>query len=70
MRLFGTVRYFDSGKGFGRIQPDRCDKEVLVHATALDVAHIDSLKEGDRVSFELEDDKCGHDKQAGHLERA
>jgi cold shock protein len=58
------------GSGFGFIQSDRVDMDVLVHATALQAVGIASLKEGDRVSFELEDDKRRRGKQAVDLKLA
>ena len=65
----GTVKFFNSAKGFGFIEPDDGGKDVFVHATALEGADIRALNEGDRVSFELEDDRKGRGKQAGKLKR-
>jgi CspA family cold shock protein len=69
MRLNGTVKFFNSTKGFGFIAPDEGGKDVFVHATAVEAAGIRALNEGDRVSFELADDKRGRGKQAARLER-
>jgi cold shock protein len=69
MRRSGTVRFFNAGKGFGLIQPDRTDKDVFVQVAALQAAGIVSLREGDRVTFELEDDKLGRGKQASELRK-
>ena len=66
----GTVKFFNGAKGFGFIQPDEGGKDVFVHASALEAAGIRSLNEGDRVSFELEDDRKGRGKQAGQIQRA
>ena len=63
----GTVKFFNSAKGFGFVTPDEGGKEVFVYATALEAAGIHSLNEGDRVSFVLEDDRKGRGKQAGQL---
>jgi CspA family cold shock protein len=63
----GTVKFFNSAKGFGFIEPDDGGKDVFVHVSALEAAGIRALKEGDRVSFELEDDRRGRGKQAGKL---
>jgi len=63
----GTVKFFNSAKGFGFVTPDEGGKDVFVHATALEAAGIHSLNEGDRVSFVLEDDRKGRGKQAGQL---
>jgi cold shock protein len=65
----GTVKFFNAAKGFGFIEPDDGGKDVFVHATALEAADIRALKEGDRVSFELEDDRKGRGKQAGKLKQ-
>jgi CspA family cold shock protein len=43
---------------------------VFVHATAVEAAGMRALNEGDRVSFELEDDRKGRGKQAGQLKKA
>jgi CspA family cold shock protein len=66
----GTVKFFNTAKGFGFIEPDEGGgQDVFVHATALEVAGIRVLNEGDRVSFELEDDRKGRGKQAGQLKK-
>ena len=70
MRVTGTVKFFNTAKGYGFIQPDGGGKDVFVHATALEQAGIRSLNEGDRVTFVLEDDKRGRGKQAGQLQKA
>jgi CspA family cold shock protein len=70
MRLTGTVKFFNAAKGFGFIQPESGGKDVFVHATALEAAGIRSLKEGDRVSFTVEDDRRGRGKQAAQLQKA
>lgn len=46
----GTVKFFNSSKGFGFIQPENGD-DVFVHISALQNAGIDSLQEGDKVTF-------------------
>ena len=70
MRVTGTVKFFDTTKGFGFIQQEGGSKDVFVHATALEAAGIRSLNEGDKVSFVLEDDRRGRGKQAGQIEKA
>jgi CspA family cold shock protein len=67
--MIGTVKFFNTAKGFGFIEPDDGGKDVFVHATALEAAGIRALKEGDRVSFELEDDRRGRGKQAAKLKQ-
>jgi CspA family cold shock protein len=70
MRIPGTVKFFNTAKGFGFIAPSDGQKDVFVHATALERAGIHALNEGDKVSFVLEDDRRGRGKQAGQLEKA
>ena len=70
MRTTGTVKFYNSAKGFGFIQPEGGDKDVFVHATALEAASISTLNEGDKVSFVLEDDRKGRGKQAGDIQKA
>jgi CspA family cold shock protein len=70
MRTAGTVKFFNSTKGFGFIQPEGGDKDVFVHATALEAAGIYSLDEGDKVTFVVEDDRKGRGKQAGQVQKA
>ena len=50
---FGTVKWFDSTKGFGFIQPEDKGKDVFVHISAVEKSGIDTLMEGQRVSYEL-----------------
>jgi CspA family cold shock protein len=69
-RVTGTVKFFNTAKGYGFIQPEGGGKDVFVHATALEQAGIRSLNEGDRVSFVLEADKKGRGQQAGQLQKA
>ena len=49
----GTVKFFDAGKGFGFIQPEDGTKDVFVHISAVQSAGMDTLAEGQRVSFEV-----------------
>ena len=68
MRLNGTVKFYNATRGFGFIAPDGGDKDVFVHASALERSGMSSLQEGDKVSFELEDDNRGRGKQAAKIE--
>ena len=52
----GVVKFYNSAKGFGFIQPDDGGKDVFVHATALERAGIHTLGEGQKVSFDTETD--------------
>lgn len=47
----GTVKFFNSSKGFGFIQPEDGSNDVFVHVSALQNGGIDGLQEGDKVSF-------------------
>lgn len=49
----GTVKFFDAGKGFGFIQPENGEKDVFVHVSAVQNAGMNTLTEGQRVSFEV-----------------
>lgn len=51
----GTVKWFNSTKGFGFIQPEDGDKDVFVHISALERAGIRNLNEGQKLKFEIED---------------
>jgi cold shock protein len=53
----GTVKFYNEQKGFGFIQPDDGSKDVFVHATALERAGMSSLSEGQKVSFDTEQDR-------------
>jgi CspA family cold shock protein len=53
----GTVKFYNNQKGFGFIQPDDGGKDVFVHATALERAGMSTLSEGQKVSFDTEEDR-------------
>ena len=50
----GTVKWYNTQKGFGFIAPDDGGKDVFVHATALEAAGIRSLNDGQKVNFETQ----------------
>ncbi len=52
----GTVKFYNDQKGYGFIAPDNGEKDVFVHATALERAGLSGLNEGDKVSFDTEID--------------
>ncbi|HZJ11296.1 MAG TPA: cold-shock protein [Methyloceanibacter sp.] len=52
----GTVKFYNEQKGFGFIEPEDGGKDVFVHATALERAGISRLVEGQKVSFDTEQD--------------
>jgi CspA family cold shock protein len=53
----GTVKWFNTTKGYGFIQPDGGGKDVFVHISAVERAGLRSLTEGQHVSFELKDER-------------
>jgi cold shock protein len=55
----GTVKFFNSTKGFGFIQPDDKSKDVFVHVTAVERAGLGSLSENQKISYELEQGQNG-----------
>jgi CspA family cold shock protein len=56
----GIVKWFNSQKGFGFIQPEDGSKDVFVHISAVERAGLYSLNEGQKVSFEVtRDNKTG-----------
>jgi CspA family cold shock protein len=69
-RITGTVKFFNTAKGFGFVQPEDGSKDVFIHVTALERAGINGIQEGDKITFVLEDDRKGRGKQAGQVELA
>jgi CspA family cold shock protein len=55
----GTVKFFNTDKGFGFIAPEGGGKDVFVHASAVEAAGMRSLAEGQRVSFDTLPDAKG-----------
>ncbi|MFN3314007.1 MAG: cold-shock protein [Hyphomonas sp.] len=53
----GTVKFFNSQKGFGFIAPNNGGNDVFVHISALERSGISALNEGQKVSYETEIDK-------------
>jgi cold shock protein len=53
----GVVKFYNTQKGFGFIQPEDGGKDVFVHATALERAGMSSLVEGQKVSFDTQEDR-------------
>lgn len=66
----GTVKWFNSQKGFGFIQPEQGGADVFVHISAVERAGLASLHEGQKLSFELERDKRSGKVSAGQLQAA
>ena len=55
----GTVKFFNESKGYGFIAPDGGGNDAFVHVTAVERAGMRSLRESQRVSYDLEQDKRG-----------
>jgi CspA family cold shock protein len=55
----GTVKFFNTVKGYGFITPDGGGKDVFVHVTAVEAAGMRSLAEGQKVQFEIQPDARG-----------
>jgi CspA family cold shock protein len=53
----GTVKWFNSQKGYGFIQPTGGGRDVFVHISAVERAGLSSLNEGQRVEFEIEENR-------------
>ena len=66
----GTVKWFNEQKGYGFIQPDNGQKDVFVHISAVERAGLRTLKEGQKVTFEIVTDKRTGKSSAGNLTAA
>ena len=53
----GTVKFFNTTKGFGFIQPDDGGKDAFVHITAVERSELGRLNEGQKVGYEIERDR-------------
>ena len=53
----GTVKWFNAQKGFGFIEPSDGGKDVFVHVSALERAGLSSLKEGQKIKYEIAHDR-------------
>jgi CspA family cold shock protein len=63
----GTVKWFNSQKGFGFIQPDDGGKDVFVHISAVERAGMSNLNEGQKLSYELAEDRRSGKTSADQL---
>ncbi|WP_026791600.1 cold-shock protein [Pleomorphomonas oryzae] len=66
----GTVKWFNSTKGFGFIQPDNGGPDAFVHISAVERAGMRDIVEGQKLSYELETDKRTGKQSAGNLQAA
>ena len=65
----GTVKWFNSTKGFGFIQPDSGGKDVFVHISAVERSGLGSIDEGQKLGYDLESGRDGR-QSAMNLTRA
>jgi len=68
MPATGTVKFFNSEKGYGFITPDDGGRDVFVHVSAVMSSGLGTLNEGQRVSFDIEPDKRGKGPKAVNLQ--
>jgi len=66
----GTVKFYNDQKGYGFIQPDDGSKDVFVHATALERAGMRALREGQKVSFDTQEDGRSGKISVGNIQEA
>lgn len=64
----GTVKWFNATKGFGFIQPESGSPDVFVHISAVEKAGMETLREGQRVSYDVVEQRGR--KSAGNLRSA
>lgn len=64
----GTVKWFNATKGYGFIQPDEGGPDVFVHISAVERAGLRDLNEGQKVTYELEQDRRSGKTSAGQLQ--
>lgn len=63
--LKGTVKWFNVKKGYGFIQPENGEKDIFVHITALEKTGLRRLSDGQKVSYDIYDDRGR--KAAGNI---
>jgi cold shock protein len=63
----GTVKWFNAQKGFGFIQPDNGGTDVFVHISAVERSGISNLREGQKVSYEIMQDRRSGKSSADQL---
>ena len=65
----GTVKWFNSTKGYGFIQPDNGGKDVFVHVTAVEAAGLRGLNDGQKISYEEQRDPKRNKSSAENLKK-
>ena len=66
----GTVKWFNAQKGYGFIAPDDGGKDVFVHVSAVDRAGLSGLRDGQKITFEVETDRRSGKPSATNLRSA
>ena len=66
----GAVKWFNDQKGYGFIQPDNGGEDVFVHISAVESAGMRTLKEGQKISYELQHDPKKGKSSAGNIQAA
>nr|WP_319386417.1 cold-shock protein [uncultured Roseibium sp.] len=66
----GTVKFFNSAKGYGFIQPEDGAKDIFVHISAVERAGMQSLVEGQKVNFDVVEDSRSGKSSADNLSEA
>lgn len=64
----GTVKFFNTEKGYGFIAPEGGGKDVFVHVSAVQKSDLREIQEGDKLAFDVEQDQRGN--KASNLRRA
>lgn len=64
----GTVKFFNSDKGFGFITPENGGSDIFVHVSALQASGVGNLTDGQKVSFDTEPDKRGKGPKAVNIQ--
>ncbi len=57
--ILGTVKFFNTTKGFGFIKPDDGSQDVFVHISAVERSGLKTLNQGQKIRFEIQPDKKG-----------
>ena len=65
----GTVKWFNATKGFGFIAPDNGGPDVFVHISAVERSGMSNLVEGQKINFEIEQDRRTGKSSAGNLSK-
>ena len=57
MKQIGTVKWFNSTKGYGFVSPDNGEKDVFIHKSAVEAAGLSNLDENQKMEFEIEENQ-------------